>query len=267
MDLSVDEKTMREASSLFAEMTEDHFKEKFSPISHMYADMETLQDFRLGALICLISTSTEYEYIKHIISDPDGGYQMRLDDLTMKYFPAITDITEDQLSQFIEDSRNHPALVKVSPMTLLYLELNDILRYITDHNTRCEDSDGNITLHIGTNGVTYTEDNMFDLITSIMASNPNFNVTIYNKPLYAIGRDISSYDYILLYDIKGFMAHPYYSSVFDGGLTAFNSTILGFPLLEKEETDQETIKELLANTELIFSIYTTFHYIPRGVGL
>jgi len=268
MDIKVDDATMKKAEGLIEEFRLDYFKERFSPIKNIYIDMEVLQDFRMGALLCLIETQSEFDYIKHVVNKKDSVYQSRLHDRTMEFFPILDHITDEDIDKFIEDKKNHKALVKVSPMTLMYQELPEILGMLEDRNNAVSrNTSPNGTIHIGTNTVHYDNKDQYNLTLAILAANINFKPYIYNKPFYAIGRSLESYDMFFINNIRKFLEEPVKPRLFDDSLPIFDSTMLGFPLLEVEYDDDDHAAELIANTEVIFNTYTKFHYIPRGVIL
>lgn len=268
MNFELDEKTMEHMNGLLSEFKDEYFKSMLNPIKHIYIDLEVLQDFRLGALFCLISTDSEYQYIKHVLEQEQCPYQVRLDDLTMSYFPAIKSITDDDITEFINDSANHKALVKVSPMTYMYTQFREIMQVIVDRNQSIDKSkDPGAKFHIGTNTVKYDNEDIFNLMVAFFSGDTRFPIVVYNKPLHAIGRDFKEYQMYFIYNISDFLQHPNHAVMFDVDIPILDSTIFGYPLLELQADTNEKKSELLANTELFFNTYTNFHYIPRGVGL
>lgn len=253
---------------LSEEFKSEYFRDKLTPITNVYVDIEAWQDFRLGALLCLISTDVEYEYIRHVLKSEDSVYQNRLHDRTMEFFPAIKDITDEDISNFISDKKNHKVLVRVSPMTTLYSEFNEVLLIIASKNTSLDkDMPPGATIHIGSSSVIYDTEDMVTLAGNIMKSDPRFRVEIYNRPLCKIGRDISTYQMYFIYSIKEFMENPNHKIFFEEGYPIFNASVFGYPLLEVETSGDEEMIKLITSTEFIFNTYTNFSYIPRGVGL
>lgn len=81
-------------------------------ISSIYLDIECMLDFKLGALLQMITTDEDYGIIKARL----GNYINRFDLEIMKYFPEIK-ITEEQVLEVIKLPENSEMLIKISPET------------------------------------------------------------------------------------------------------------------------------------------------------
>jgi hypothetical protein len=269
MPKEIDAQTMAKAEALIDQFRQEYFKPSFTVVKNIYIDIEVLQDFRLGALLCLISTEEEYKYIKHVIGSAQSQYQLRLDDVTMKYFPAITSITDSDIDAFIADRRRHKALVKMSPMTFMFSELPNIFRTIMLRNMAVKDhSKDGVTLYIGTNSVNYDNEDLIKLCRSIIVHTPSFKIEMFNKPISEIGVPLPSYEIIFIENVKRFVEDiRHHSVLFDESLPMGDVSVFGYPLLEKQVFSDTELNKLLANTELFMNVYTKFNYIPRGISI
>lgn len=263
MSLEIDEATMEKAEVLIEEFRNDYFKSKFSPIRHMYIDLEMLQDFRLGALFCLIKTDAEYQYIKHIISKENNAYKTRLNEDTMTWFPAIESITDKDLDEYIENPDNHKRLVVSSPMTTTYLELFDMFVSIIDRNRSVGGPE--LIVNIGTSSVVYDVVDKGNLVTAFTEKISGFKVFVHDTWMDNIKSNVSNFDMIMAHNISKFIQSDFTQNMFTDEVPLFNGTVVGYPLLEVQTQDEKHAIELLSEIEIYFNTYTNFYYMPRGV--
>jgi len=104
-------------------------------VNYLYVDMDCFINFKLGSLLCNLSSKEQYEYLLEKLDD----YNNRTDDEIMKYFPEI-DITESTINEFLEDSINHGLLEKISPVTDYYKNFFVFADSVMGNNKIAEDA-------------------------------------------------------------------------------------------------------------------------------
>ncbi len=243
-------------------LSQDYFKAIFRPVNTVYIDLETMQDFRLGALMQLITTKVEFEYIHAKMEDYNG----RFDDKTMTYFPALKDITDEAIDAFIADTTNHRVLSRLSPMALFYDLVPELLAQLNMINQRCEGNNKDVSITIGTGSVIYDQLAKRNLISTFLRFDPTLTVEVLNRPLPKMEEElIGTFDMYAIYDIKSMLYDPRMMKVVGEELGLIDAKVLGYPLLEEELQENETAEDLLVNTKTMLNVYCNFEYLERGV--
>jgi len=244
------------------ELRNAYFEGEFTPMYHIYADLEALQDFRLGALLCLITTEPEYDYIQHQLSEYNG----RFDDCTMKYFPIIKDVSDKDITDFIANPDNHRTLAKVSPMTLAYDLLSESIMQMHMNNSRCTKDLKHIELMIGTSTVIYSQQEKNVLIAALTEMDRFLDITVLNRSLPEIEYEtMMQFDVHLWYDSAKYLRNPTIFQELGEKTSFFEKKIFALPLLENEPREGETEEQLLANTKAVLDVCCSFAYVERGL--
>ncbi len=127
------------------------FEKEFKKIKRIYVDLDAIQDFRLGALLCKITTDREYQYIlEHIVP-----YEDAFDKQVMKYFPEL-DYIEKEIPAYTCET-NADKLSVFSPMTSLYGEFMGALTVINDKNQIGDKTVDNIHITFNCKNFDYTK--------------------------------------------------------------------------------------------------------------
>jgi hypothetical protein len=250
-------------SQAVGEASEEYFRAKFVPIRNIYLDIEVLQDFRLGALLHLITTQTELDYIRYRLKD----YSNRLGSETMRYFPAIKDISEKDLDECIANKDKHRSLVVISPTTEFYMGLPDMIRHINENNSRCATEVYHVNIHIGTNSVILDQDLKENIIFQFKNFDKTLNTIIYNRPLSGMEEEIiRNIDITAVDNIKQFTNDPVIRKHFSDS-DFLNKQVLAHPYIDVELLEGETSEQLLSNTKTMLDVYCDFDYIQRKVEI
>lgn len=83
-------------------ISEEFFKQQHKPLLNIYVEMEAMFDYKLSALLKMIRTEKEFEYIKSKLP----LYRTYKGQKITRCFPALK-FTEDDLNNFIKDPKNH----------------------------------------------------------------------------------------------------------------------------------------------------------------
>jgi hypothetical protein len=247
----------------FNNIAEEYFQAKLKPIRNVYIDIEVLQDFKIGALLNLITTQAEYDYILYRIAE----YSKRITDETMRYFPIIKNISDEDLDAFIVDKENHRKLVVISPTTNFFMGIPDMIRHINEANTRSPHENKHVHFHIGTNSVILDQDLKNNILFQFKKFDNTLNITIYNRPLSEMEEAlIKNIDITVIENIKRFTHDPIIRKHLSDS-AFFDKRILAYPYIDVEPIKGETVDQLLNNTKVMLDVYCDFDYIERKVEL
>lgn len=252
-----------EIDRILSNHAEEYFKAKFRPIADVYMDLEVLQDFRLFALLALINTKAEYDYIRYRLKE----YSKRMTYDVMKYFPSIKGITDADLDAYIADKSHHRSIALASPTTKFYSGIPNMITHINESNSRCPQSVGQVVFHIGTNSVILDQDLKDNIRRQFQLVDKNLGVTIYNRPLAEFEPElVATMDMVIIENLKQFTHNPITRKYLSDGVF-FNKQLLAYPYLETEPIKGETEAHLLNNTKVLLEVYCDFDYIERTITI
>jgi hypothetical protein len=243
------------------EVSENYFKNKFKKIERIYIELEAIQDFRLGAVICLSKNEVGYDYVRRCIVD----YNKRTDDLTAKYFPALR-LSEEMIDVFISNPKNHKALVLVSPMNNLFSKIPDMIRAIFEDNRRASVNNPGFEIMFGTSSVIYSQEHKKVIENQIKSFNNLVNVTILNRPLHEIEEDtvIECSTYIVD-SVARFLNNPTITKWLENDRFFASKMVLGYPVVHGDPDPGETKEQQLEKLRRVLSVYFDYNYLERGV--
>ena len=240
----------------FDSMSEAYMEQEFSPISNIYYDMDLLQDFRLGAVLCSINTELEYEYLVKKLPD----YNNRYDNATIKYFSALPDIDDIFMDNYLCDPEHHHVLAAMSPWTALMNDQFSYLKNIVETNNRCQASQV-VTVHLGLGDVGYSEPLRENLSHSFYNISPNIRLEFHdNTIMYLDKRIMDNMDVIMVSDINAFMNAPNAKAwITEEGF--FDKSIMAPKIVTEKIT--EDVEQVLEKTLVVLRAYFQFTYIKR----
>lgn len=249
------------------QMSEEHFKFLFKPILKIGMDLSCLQDIKFGALLSLIQSKEDYQYIISKIKNYNSSYDRTI----INHFPDITYITEKNILDYIEDNNNHKRLSYTSPTTNLYLDIHRLLTVVKANNIKSIDV-GNISKRVKPDVYICCG----NIVPYIVSHNPIFKkiVDIHNDINFIfISGSISDLDekvlphmdhmiidniikFIDISNISGKLLFEKY--------TFYKTNILAVKQLDNTEKD-EPIDVLFENTTAILDIYCNFQFIDKYI--
>lgn len=258
------EKLMEQAiAQLTSDAAHEYFKQSVTTINNLYIDMEVLQDFRLGALLNLITTQAEFDYILFRL----GEYSKRLDERVMCYFPAIDTITDEDIDAFIVDSSNHRKLGYISPMTQVYQDIPGLANSILKLNEFAPDGIQLLTFHIGINSIVLDPDLKQNIINQFKKLGNDIKIVLYDTSLSEINKEVfETFDMFIVNNIKTFMYDKTIQKYLSDGLF-FNKRLLTHPYMEDSTGDKKVDEQRFHNTKIMLDVYCDFDYIERKVTL
>lgn len=236
-------------SSILRKNNEREFEDMSEPVRRVYIDIEFLQDFRLGALIKLISTDVEYKYILEKLP----LYSMSHGEPITSFFPDLG-FTEDQVKEYMKDVRNWEALAMDSPF---YENVQAICYFIvqyTQHNLRMG-YDKPIDIYIGCTDLLYCVQARRRLAVILMDFLDTVNLVFIPTSLYEFEEvAIDDYDVYMVASANKLINHDLLVKKFEK-LEMSNKTIIG---LEEIDTTEEELKEAGVSLEDAFDATVEF---------
>lgn len=260
--MSTDDNFDQQIPEFFADMSREYFEDMFNPCHNLYIDLEMLQDFRLGALLCLITTEPEYQYIQYRLKEYNDRFNLN----TMEHFPVITSVTEEDITTYIDDKKNHLTLARVSPMTDLYAMMPEFLRAVRLVNLKCSSQHDLLTITLGTDSVIYDKPAKTTLINVFKKLDTRLNVDIINRPAWEMDNaSILGNELFLVHDMTQFFNHKVISNYVFNSEVFTSKRILAHPVVETEDKEGHTDIQKLQATRDFLTIYCNFEYIQRGI--
>ena len=225
------------------------FEDMLEPIKRIYIDIEFLQDFRLGALIKLITTDVEYQYIREKLPI----YSMSHGEPITSFFPELG-FTEEQVKEYMQDKRHWEELAMDSPF---YENVESICVFITQylkHNQRVNYHEP-IDVYIGCTDLLYCVAARRRLAIILMDFLDSVNLTFIPTSLYEFDEvDIDDYDVYMVASSNKLINYPSLIKKFEK-MEMANKTIIG---LEELDTTPEELKEAGTSLEDAFEATVEF---------
>jgi hypothetical protein len=128
----MDETTQDFMKKQFEELSQQVYDAENKPIINIHVDVETVLDLRIGTLLAMISTETEYQYILSRLPQ----YEQAFDRKVAKYFPALG-FTEEHIKQYRANPKHHTNIIRLSPMTQLHSLFPKFIETIQEGNVLC----------------------------------------------------------------------------------------------------------------------------------
>lgn len=239
------------------------FKELEKTIDSIYVDIEFLQDFRLGALLQLIQTQKEYDYIYSRITD----YSSSLDDDTMKHFPELK-ITEAQIDEYIKNPENWFQLALESPFYINLTEFFNLLSLISQQNM-IKKKTNNVEIFVGASMLRYPDMAKISFVKLFEKSFDNLTFHFLPASLYEFQeRTIDSYDIYLVRSPSKFLNHKDLVKKF-GNMDLSDRIVIGMIEMKATEEDlkafSSTKEQSIEATVETANIFTHFAFSSRVI--
>jgi hypothetical protein len=125
-------------------LSDEAFAYNNRPMTTLYVDMAALYDYKLTALLQLITHDIEYQYI---LSQLDK-YELAADRLICKHFPALK-LQEGQITSWITNPDNHIVLANAAIATTLLKLIPTIIQgFIHNNNMLPHVKNPTITIYL-----------------------------------------------------------------------------------------------------------------------
>lgn len=171
----------------------------FDPIQRIYWETDTLFDYKLGAMLSMITTSVEYKYIYEKIGEYNRVYDLEI----AKHFPALG-FTEEQIVKRLHDPKYHEVISTGSPMTTVFRDYPLTIQMLNTMN-----SDKNLTgpleIFFNSKTVKMPERQQAWITEYCHKIDPTIKIHFLDHDLDNYGKAfICSLDYFIIYDLVDF---------------------------------------------------------------
>ena len=213
---------------------EKEFEDMMAPIKRVYIDIEFLQDFRLGALIKLIKTDVEYQYIREKIPIYSASHGEPI----TRFFPDLG-FKEEQIDEYLKDKSHWEGLAMDRPF---YENVKAICVFIgeyTKHNVRVGYNKP-IDVYIGCTDLLYCIKARRRLAVILMDFLDTVNLVFIPTSLYEFEEvAIDDYDVYMVASPSKLINHTKLVKKFEK-MEMSNKTVIG---LEELNTTDEELKD------------------------
>lgn len=208
------------------------FFENFDkPITSVYLDMDFLQDYKLGALMNMISTEVEYEYIRSQID----AYNKSDTEIITNIFPSLG-FKEEQVDAFIHNSENTDLLALESPFYTSLKAILDLFVDIIDSNIFKKSSEV-LNVYVGCSSFSFPACGRYAFVKLFGPVLFNANINFLPTTLYEFqGRDIDDYDVYIVRHPSELINHPMLIKKFEN-MEMTGKFVVG--MLENKATEED----------------------------
>lgn len=246
---NLDQVKVNSVVSVLKKSNEKEFEDMNMPIKRVYIDIEFLQDFRLGALIKLITTDVEYQYILEKLP----VYSVSHGEPITRFFPDLG-FTEEQVKEYMKDESHWETLAMDSPF---YENVESICVFIseyTKHNVRVGYSKP-IDVYIGCTDLLYCVEARRRLAVILMDFLDMVNLVFIPTSLYEFEEvAIEDYDVYMVASANKLINYEPLVKKFEK-MEMANKTIIG---LEELDTTEEELKDANMSIEDAFEATVEF---------
>ena len=238
-------------------LSSEYFDSHVMTSNGIYFDMTLLQDFKMGALLCLITVEEEYKYIMHRLPYYNSN---RLDREIMKHFPVLKHITEDDIDNFINDLSNAVRLTTISPMTSLYYDVVNIVQGEFGLNDKSHKDINTFNIFVNFPKF-YPEAFVAPIISNLSSLDRKINVNYSNDEFYSAIDDVNKYDLYFVEDITRIINSKENTEFLFEEQRFLDKRIVSPPILANEERKDISINEMFENTKRVLSVMCKFDYL------
>ena len=180
------------------ELYSSFFDTILKPINNIYVDLELMQDFKIGALLSMITLKEEIEYIQHNLPK----YNKRYDFECAKYFPALK-ISEHDINLRLKSEAQNIFITTMSPFNGVWSIFANCLVDIGHHNDMTKN---NVKTRIVFNiaDIPYPDPLKIDITDNVNKYLHNVDVQFTQYERYD-ETDLSGYDLLFIYDLPQFV--------------------------------------------------------------
>lgn len=239
------------------------FSDFDNPIKSIYIDMDFLQDYKLGALMNMITTDVEYEYIK---SQIDAYNTSDTENITDS-FPALG-FTEEQVEEFVHDPKNTELLAIESPFYTSMQEFVDFMVMTLQSNQLKKYTDP-LDIFVGCKSIQFPPCGQYAFVKLFEPVLLNSNINFLPTTLYEFqGRAVDDYDVYIVRRSSELINHPSLVKKFEN-MEMTSKYVVG--MYENKATAEDlkaysmTKEEAVKVTIEFANIFTHFALVERVI--
>lgn len=232
----------------------------FAGTYRFYVDIEFMIDFRLSALLCLM-TESDYDIVKKHMAK----YNARWDMHTVKYFPGIS-VTEEAIDAYLKEPTNLSMWTNRLQCTTYFDVYLDLLKgnFVKNHLSGSEGLE-TFEVTIGCNDLPLPRLHRELIVNRILEYTRNeaqVSVTRQGIKDYSASR-IERTQHFSLYDLQTVLASKGFATNVESGL--FNGrSINAFPILYTPDDNFTPVQQFNETSERL-NLFFDFEYITTKV--
>ena len=252
---------MSNVGKTFEEAGKAFFDQDAKPVLRVYADLEYLQDLRLGALLYGCTVDAEMKYIHSCLDRYNNRYDLH----TAKYFGALKKTDED-LDNLLKTPIVRDRICFLAPWTSTYYRMMEILDMYNSHNKQMLDNPQKIHLTINVSDVQYPIE-LKQFLEQSLGHQLNLDVEVQQLQRYtADAAEYLEYQMLFIYDYGRFVNT--FPNAFVGEGKFSDTRIIAQPYIEEGLGHQpEDYEDILASTEKGMDIYCDFVFLRSDILL
>lgn len=246
----------QDAADVADMLGKEYMESLFVCLYKYYADVELFIDFRLTAILCLMSAE-DYDIVRKCI----GKYNSRTTYDTVKYFPGLS-ITEEQIDDFLEDPELLVYTERMQSTTYVeqfieMLKANDIKNRLSGHEEVLE-------VYIGCNQQPVPHIHSKQLMEMILEQIPTAKVYITREGVdeYPQARMVGL-QHFSVYNLERILNTPAFNAHVESGLFAGRGLVS--PTRITRTNPGMTNKEVFEYTSELLNMFFDFNYITPKV--
>ena len=238
-------------------ISEEFFKKQHKPLLNIYVEMESMFDYKLSALLKMIKTEKEFEYIKTKLP----LYRTYKGKNITRCFPALK-FTENDIDNFIKDPNNHLYLSAGSLITNVSNLVPGQIAFFNMINKNSPMYNHEpITIYFNNSLFPVAKESCRHIFNSLSSIFPNIDCKFSNRSLKQESKDfIEHIDHFILDDLKSFTEKDTltYKMLFIERKFILKMISASYLFDEEYAFMSEQSKEQIKNTELVFSPFCMF---------
>lgn len=232
---------IKDAHDVSEALGREYMETLFVRTNRFYVDMEMLVDFRLTALLCLM-TKDDYEIIRK--NENMVAYNARHDNDTVKYFPGVS-VTNAQITEWLKNPTDNMLLLQRLQFTTYFEQFMDIVRSNNVKNYLSGEGEP-IVLFIGRNHKPLTALGQKYIVAHLMQYVSNMDLRITEGGLVDYTKEIiESFHHYSIFNLEQTVQHRRISEYIGSGVL-LGKQIYAFPFINRNP-----VNEKLSDAEII----------------
>ena len=230
-------------------------------INNMVISLDAISDFRLGALLGLISEEWEFKYIKSLAQTYAGA----VDRIIMNHFSEL-EYTEEDIEKFIKAPENSEYLLKCSPSRELSENLPYLLSTIVESNRTKLSTDSSLSVCFNSRYFEVPEDIQNEIRDSLSKHLAGGDITFRTGPLESMSsEELMKFDTMVIYYLNSFFKDQRVSEMILEKGTLLNMNIYGIfeSVADIEDEASDEFKTMVAATESALNLVCQFKFVDN----
>lgn len=235
------------------------FQNEHPPVKHIYVDLEAFVDFYLGAIMLMIKTNVEYQYV---VSRLEAYAKYPYRDIT-KVFPSLKFSMED-IEKLISDEKIAPLILNSPTKSLFY----DWVEMAAEWSQKNKVQDNNIIpiVHVNCRTMKLTDAVKQKWTMYFQDTVLNCNVRFYHNAYSDFTVEfVNQMDVMVIDDCEAFFDNPKLKDDIEAG-NYIGKEVYGFRYLGKDiSIAEDELEQTFDQTEAALCLFFGFRYLDKRV--